>query len=119
MIVKIKNLKLKTILGVYDWEKTFDREIVINVEMETDFVNAAQSDNLNDAIDYDIITSKIKNLITKKRFKLIEKMTQEVLEVILEDDRIKKCKVEIDKVGVVEGVESFSVTIEKTKPNGY
>lgn len=115
MLIKIKNLQLKTILGVYDWEKTFNREIVINVEIETDFVNALRSDNLSDALDYDVITSKIKNLIATKKFRLIETLTQEVMDVILEDGRVKKCKLEIDKVGVVDGVESFSVTIEQVR----
>ena len=35
------------------------------------------------------------------------------MDQIMEDSRIKRCKIEIDKVGAVEAVESFSVTIEQ------
>ncbi len=118
MLIKIKNLKLHTILGVYNWEKTFNREIIINAEIETDFTRSLESDNVEDTIDYDVITTKIKKLVTDNQFKLIEKMAQEMMNKIMEDARIKRCKLEIDKVGVIEFVESFSVTIEQHRKNG-
>jgi len=114
MIIKIKNLKLKTILGIHSWEEKVDREIVINVEIETDHRKSLESDEISDAIDYDDIVKKIKNLIATTRFKLVEKMAQQMMNMILQDARIKKCKIEIDKVGAVEGLESFSVKIEQS-----
>ncbi len=111
MIIKIKNFRLKTIVGCHDWEKNIDREIIINVEIESDFDKALSSDNIEDTIDYESLSEKIKNLIATNRFALIEKMAQEVMNLIMEDKRIKKCKLEIDKVGAVEGIESFSVTL--------
>ena len=114
MLIKIKNLRLQTVVDVYDWEEKINREIIINVEIETDFVNSLTSDDISDAIDYETITSKIKNLIATTRFKLIERMAQKVVDVIMEDKRIKKCRVEIDKIGAVEFVESFAVVIESS-----
>jgi len=113
MLLKIKNLKLQTILGVHFWEEKISRGIIINVEIESDFIKALQSDDINDTIDYDLITTQIKNLIASKRFKLVETMAQKIMDQIMEDSRIKRCKIEIDKVGAVEAVESFSVTIEQ------
>ncbi len=118
MLLKIKNLKLKTILGIHEWEEKTPREIIINAEIETDFINSLNSDNISDAIDYDKITSDIKNLIATKRFKLVEKMAQEVMNLILQDRRVKKCRLEIDKVGAVESLDSFAIAIEQTRKNG-
>ena len=115
MLIKIKNLKIKTILGIHNWEKTIDRQIIINAEIETDFEKSLKSDNISDTIDYDFLTDKIKKLIAEKKFKLVEKMAAELMNIIMEDKRIKKCKLEIDKVGAVENVESFSVTIEQKR----
>jgi FolB domain-containing protein len=114
MILKIKNLKLKTILGVHQWEGKIDREIIINAKIETNHLKSLESDEISDSIDYDLIVSKIKNLIATSRFKLVEKMAQQVMNEILQDKRITKCKLEIDKVGAVEGLESFSVQIEQS-----
>ena len=115
MIIKIKNLRLKTILGVYDWEQKIEREIIINAAIKTSHLNSLQSDDLSDTIDYDDIIKKIKKLITEKRFKLIEKMTQEVMDTIMQNSRVLECELEIDKVGVVENVDSFSVTLTQKR----
>lgn len=113
MLIKIKNLKLKTIIGIYPWEENFDREIIINAEIETNHTDSLSSDNIEDTIDYDIIISKIKDLLKLNRFKLIEKMAAEIMKKIMEDKRITRCKLEVDKVGVVPEVDSLSITIEE------
>lgn len=109
MIIKIKNLRLKTIIGVYKWEENFDREIIVNAIIETNHVQSMQSDNVKDAIDYDVIVNKIKNFVENSRCKLIEKMVGEILNLIMEDKRITKCTLEIDKLKVYDFVDSFSV----------
>ncbi len=115
MLLKIKNLRLKTVLGVYDWEQNFEREIVINLEIENNTVNDFAADNLEDTIDYAEISQKIKSFIINKKFKLIERMANEVINQIMEDKRIDRCKIEIDKVGAIDFIDSASVTIEKRR----
>lgn len=118
MIIKIKNLRLKTIIGVYDWEKNVNRDIIINAQIDTDFEQALRSDEIKDAIDYDEIIAKIKDIVAHKRYNLVEKMAQDMMDIILQDKRIAKCTLEIDKVGAVESLDSFSITIEQLNKNG-
>ena len=113
MLFKIKNLKLKTILGFHAWEENINREIIINAEVETNNLSSLSSDDIKDTIDYDILILKIKNLISSKRFKLVEKMAAEIMREIMKDTRISRCKLEIDKVGVIADLDSFSVTLEQ------
>jgi len=115
MIIKIKNFKLKTIVGIYDWEQDFQREILINAKIHTNSTKAKISNNISDTIDYDLIINKIKQFVINNKFQLIEKMASDILDLIMEDKRIKKCEIELDKIGVVSGVESFSVTISKSR----
>ena len=110
MIIKIKNLKLNTNIGVYDWEKTHPRTLLFNVAIETDFMEGAKSDNLEDVIDYDIIVTKIKNFVANNYCQLIEKLSTEILDLIMQDKRIKRCELEIDKLKVFDFVDSFSIT---------
>lgn len=114
MIIKIKNLRLKTIIGIYDWEASFQRDVVINAEIESDFEESCKSDNIKDTIDYDQLINKINNLVKNSRFNLIEKLAQSIINSIMEDKRIKRCKLELDKVKVIDCVDSFSITLEKT-----
>lgn len=110
MLIKLKNLHLKTIIGVYKWEDDVERKILINIELETDHVESMKSDDIKDTIDYDVITKNIKDLVKNNRFKLVEKMVDEILNLIMTDKKIKKCKLEIDKIGAVADLESFSIT---------
>lgn len=110
MLIKLKNLHLKTIIGIHKWEDEVEREMLINITIETDNNKALQSDDIKDTIDYDLIVTNIKNLVRDNRFKLVEKMVGEILNLIMQDHRIKKCQIEIDKIGAVAGLESFSIT---------
>ena len=66
MIIKIKNLSLETVIGVYGWEKNKPRTLIFNVEIETDFIEGIKSDHLKDTIDYDIVVNQIKYFVDKK-----------------------------------------------------
>ena len=115
MILKIKNLKLETILGIHDWEQHVKRPIIINLEIEGNFEKSLTSDNIADTIDYDKISNEIKEIIENNKFQLIEKMTQQLLDKIMQDSRITRCKIEVDKVGAINFVESASITLEQIK----
>ena len=115
MKIKIKDFKLKTNLGIYDWEKNFEREIIINLEIEIKDSQALQSDKIEDTVDYELIYNQIKQLIYSKKFNLIEKMAQEIVDLIMLDSRINKCKIEIDKMNIFEEVRSCAVSLESKR----
>ena len=115
MIIKIKNLKINASIGIYDWEKNSAREIIINVEMVLNDESSTITGNILDTVDYDAITIEIKKIVNSKHFSLIEELVKAILDLIMQNDKVLKCKVEIDKLNAVAGVESFSVILEKTK----
>lgn len=115
MIIRIKNLRINTILGVYEWEKDISRTLLFNVEIETDHENAMKSDDLKDTIDYDQITNQIKDFIQNNRYKLIEKIASEVIDLIMKDSRIKRCTLEVDKLKVYDFVDSYSIIKTKSR----
>lgn len=115
MIIKIKNLRLKTIIGIYDYEQKIDRDIIINATIKTNFNDSLVTDDINDAIDYDIIINQIKDIVQKNKFKLVEKLAQEILDSIMKDKKINYCCLEVDKVGARNDTDSFAVILEKTR----
>jgi len=115
MIIKIKNLRLKTKIGVYDWEKNFNREIIINAEIEVKNSKSINSDKLGDTVDYDIITAQIKEIIEKNYFKLVEKLAGEIIKKIMSNRKISRCKIEIDKVKAVKEADSVGIILEKIR----
>jgi dihydroneopterin aldolase len=113
MIIKIKNLEIECNIGVYEWEKTFNRKLIINIEMQTLNEKSCLSDDVKDTIDYSIIYKNIKEIIAKKRYNLIECLAQDILEMICSQDLVSFARVEIDKIKTFEDVYSCAVVLEK------
>ena len=116
MIIKIKNLRLTTIIGIYEWEKTFDREIIINLKITTDFNQSLISDNIESTIDYEEIVKQIKQIVASSKAELVEKLAEEIISAIMTDNRVKKCRLEVDKLKPLADVESFSITLTRKRP---
>lgn len=114
MIVNIKNLRIKTVIGIHPWEKDIDRELRLNIKIFCDDCNATKSDEINDTIDYDVITNKVRNIVKNNKFNLIEKLAKTLMDAILEDEKISRCIIEVDKMNVFEDVDSFSVILDSS-----
>ncbi len=115
MIIKIKNLKIDTTLGVYDWEKNHQRTLLFNAEIHSNCQKAIVSDDIKDTIDYDQITNQIRDYVANNHCCLIEKMVGQILDLIMQDQRISSCTLEVDKLKVYDFVDSFSVTQTRTR----
>ena len=59
-IVYIRELEVKTIIGIYDWEREQKQVISINLEMGADIRAAAKTDSIENALDYKAITNRSK-----------------------------------------------------------
>jgi len=114
MLIRIKNLRLKTVIGIYDFEEKIQRELIFNIEVEVKSSKALKSDAIIDTVDYDEII-KIVKIIGKKRFSLIEKMAAEIVDEIMKNKKISRCNLEIDKTKLYDDVDTCSVVIEKKR----
>ena len=115
MIIKIKNLRLRTIIGIYDWERLEKQDVIISAEFEFDGKAASSSDKIEDTIDYKRINKRIIETVESSSFFLIEKLAQTVLNIIMEDKKVKRAKVEVDKPGALRFTDSVSVTVISEK----
>jgi len=59
MILRIENIRLRTIVGIYEWEKKSKQDVIINVELEFDGAAAIKSDNIKDSVNYKTINKQI------------------------------------------------------------
>ena len=114
-VIKIKDLRLRTILGVEDWERENKQDIVINITVEFDGLKAAESDDLNDTVDYKAMKQNIIKLVESSSFFLVEKLAGEVLKICMSDKLVDKAIVEIDKPHALRFAESVSVTMSGKK----
>jgi dihydroneopterin aldolase/2-amino-4-hydroxy-6-hydroxymethyldihydropteridine diphosphokinase len=113
--ILIKDLLLRTIIGVSDEERRDRQDVLINVVLEADTRAAGASDNLNDAVNYRTITKRIINLVEGSQFYLVEKLAAEIAAVCLEDARVLRATVRVEKPGALRFARSVGVEIGRTR----
>ncbi len=113
MIVRIKNLLVRIKIGVQPTERDKLQDVLINISIESD--DPPRTDRLADTTDYKYVTKKILAAVEHTRFELIETLAGFVLDLIMEDKRIKHASVEIDKPHALRFSESVSVTMERSQ----
>lgn len=109
MIIRVKNLRLRTIIGILDWERKKRQDVVVNLEIEFDGSPAAQSDEIQDSVDYKTITKQIIQLVESSRFHLLEKLCAAIVESIMEDERVCRARAEVDKPHALRFADSVSM----------
>ncbi len=114
-IIRIKNLVVRTIIGFNPEERVNLQDVILNVEIEVSVTNAVITDQPVDIYDYKLITKKIISFVSESRYNLLEKLTHEVLQMILGDHRVAWAKVEIDKPHALRYSESVSVELEERR----
>lgn len=110
MIIKIENLRLRTIVGIYDWEKKNRQDLVINVTIDFDGRKAAESDSIDDTLDYKAINKKIISFVEKNDFNLLERVAVGICDIIFEDPAVRWASVKVEKPGALRFADSVSVT---------
>lgn len=111
MIIRLKNIRLRAIVGVNPWERNDKQAIIVNVEIEFDGDRAATSDDIADTLDYRTISRKIVDLVENSQFYLIETMADRILRSVLEDPLVQRVRVEVDKPFAVKCADSTSVEV--------
>ena len=112
-IVFIRELRIKTVIGIYDWERKIKQDVVFDLEMAADIAKAAQSDNIEDALDYKTISKRIIDFVEKSEFQLVETLAEKVAEIILTEFKVPWLKLQLNKQGALSAARDVGVTIER------
>ena len=111
--IRVKNLLLRTFIGFNPDELVNKQDVMINLEIEVSIPNEAlEADEPEGIYDYKEITKKVIALVQDGRFKLLEVLTKNLLEMIMEDERVRWAKVEVDKPHALRFAESVSFEME-------
>ena len=112
MTLSIKNLRVATVLGVYEEERHAERDIVINVRIDYDDQAAKMTDSLADALDYKEIRDKIVKIVAEAKCRLLETLADRIVQELICDGRILKLELEIDKPRAMRLTDSVSAIVQ-------
>ena len=114
-VIRIKNLRLRTFIGIKDEEINNKQDVIINAKIEYSASQAADSDDMANALNYRTITKEIISLVENNRFSLLEKLTADVLAIASAHPSVQFAEVEIDKPYALRFADSVSLCLSVHK----
>jgi len=116
--VFITDLRIETLIGIYDWERKVKQTISLDLEMEFDIRKAAVSDSIEDTLDYKAVSKRLIHFIEQSEFQLVEALAEKCASIVLEEFPVKRLKLKLRKPGAVRGSSAVGVIIERTGGSG-
>lgn len=111
----IKNLRLRAILGINPEERLNQQDILINLELACDIRAAANSDQIEDAVNYKSITKRIIHHVENSSDFLVEKLVSDIARLVLTEFPIEQATVRVEKPGALRFTESVGIEIVRTR----
>ncbi|RXJ70504.1 bifunctional dihydroneopterin aldolase/7,8-dihydroneopterin epimerase [Veronia nyctiphanis] len=112
-LVFIEQLEVITTIGVYDWEQEIKQKLVFDLEMAHDNRPAANNDDVTLALDYATVSEAVIELVANGRFKLVERVAEEVAALIQTRFGVPWIRVKVSKPGAVAEARAVGVVIER------
>lgn len=112
-IIFLHNLKIDTVIGIFDWERRIKQTVIIDLDMGADIRKAAASDHIDDTLDYKAVAKHLLAFVGDAEFQLVETLAEKVAEIILTDFAVPWVRVRINKQGAVRGARDVGVMIER------
>ncbi|MDE0961133.1 MAG: dihydroneopterin aldolase [Planctomycetota bacterium] len=109
--IHIEDLLVRTVIGIFDHERDRCQDVAINITIWTDIAKAAASDDIEDAVNYRELTKNIIQHVSASHCLLLERLVQEVADLILEEHQIIATRVKIEKPGALRHSRSVGIEI--------
>ncbi|HDZ55976.1 MAG TPA: dihydroneopterin triphosphate 2'-epimerase [Pseudomonas xinjiangensis] len=109
--IHIKNLSLRTFIGINDEEIANKQDVLINVIVRYPAVSAVEINQIEHALNYRTITKELIRHVEDNRFALLERLTQELLDLVMRHPQVQYAEVEVDKPHALRFAESVSITL--------
>jgi FolB domain-containing protein len=109
----IKDLLVRGIIGVNEWERENPQDILINISLFTDLKVAGQSDLIEDSVNYRTVSKKVTSHVEVIKRHTVEALAEDIAAICLADSRVERVVVRVEKPGAVRFSKSVGVEIER------
>lgn len=112
-IIFLGGLEIKTIIGIYGWERETRQTVVLDIEMGFDIGKAAETDDIQYALDYKKVSKRIISFVEESQFYLVEKLSSEIVKIIQNEFNVPWVKLTLNKKGAISGASDVGIIMER------
>ena len=111
--VFINDLRIETIIGIYDWERKVRQTISLDLEMGADIHRAAVTDAIEDTLNYKAVAKRLIAFVEASEYQLVETLAEKIAAIVLDEFSVPWLKLTVHKPGAVRGSRDVGVIIER------
>jgi len=112
-IIFLRDLRIDTVVGIWDWERRIRQTVSIDLEMAADIARAAATDSIDDTLNYKRVAKRLIAYVEASEFQLVETMAERIAEIILGEFEVPWVRVTVNKPGAIRGYRAVGVRIER------
>ena len=112
-IIYLKDLRIDTVIGIYEWERRIKQTLTFDIEMDADTGKAAQSDSIDDTVSYEAVANRLTGYVGASEFELLETLAEKVAGILRDEFKVRWCRLRLNKHGAVRGARDVGIIIER------
>lgn len=112
-IVYLRDLRIDTVIGIYDWERRTRQTVILDLEMGSDIARAAATERIEDALNYKAVAKRLIQFVGESEFQLVETLAERCAQIILQEFDVPWVRLSLNKKGAVRGATDVGVIIER------
>ena len=112
-IIFISDLRIETIIGIYDWERKVRQTVSLDLEMATDIRKAAASDSIEDTLNYKAVAKLLIAFVGDSEYQLVETLAERIAGIVTEEFGVSWLRLKLHKPGALRGSRDVGVMIER------
>lgn len=112
-IIYINDLRIETVIGIFDWERKIKQTVILDIEMAADCRKAAENDSVDDTVNYKSVAKRLIAFIGDSEYQLVETLAERCAEIVVNEFQVPWVKLRINKQGALRGARDVGVIIER------
>lgn len=112
-LIYLKELKIDTTIGIYPWERQIKQTVILNLEMAVDIRRAANTDHIDDTLNYKAIAKRLIDFVSHSEFQLLETLADRITEIVLTEFSVPWVRLQLSKPGAVRNTRDVGIIIER------
>jgi dihydroneopterin aldolase len=112
-IIYLTDLRVETVIGIFDWERRIRQTVSIDLEMAADIRRAAATDSIEDTLNYKAVAKRLIAFVEASEFQLVETLAERIAGIVLDEFNVPWVRVRLNKRGAVRFAQDVGVIIER------
>ena len=109
----LHELKVDAVIGIWDWERKIRQTVVIDLDMAANIRKAAETDSVEDTLNYKLVAKRVQQFVADSEFQLVETLAENIARIVIDEFGIAWVRVRVNKPGAIRGAKNVGVIIER------